>query len=140
MAYCTESDLEKEIPPANLTDLADDNGDGTRDAGVIARAIADADGEIDAYLATRYTVPLSTVPNLVRKLSVDIALWNLYSRKDIRPELRRQRYEDALGLLKRISTGVATLGIATEPPTAASAGGQFSANTRVFTRDKLKKF
>ena len=54
-----------------------------REAGIgplIDEAIADADGEIDGYLAKRYAVPLAPVPKVINKFSKDIALYNLMSR------------------------------------------------------------
>ena len=47
---------------------------------IIDEAIADADGEIDGYLAKRYRVPLSPVPKVINKFSKDIAVYNLFSR------------------------------------------------------------
>ena len=41
---------------------------------VIDEAIADADGEIDGYLAKRYQVPLSPVPKVINKYSKDITM------------------------------------------------------------------
>ena len=42
-------------------------------APIIDAAIADADGEIDGYLAKRYAVPLAPVPKVINKFSKDIA-------------------------------------------------------------------
>ena len=49
-------------------------------APIIDAAIADADGEIDGYLAKRYAVPLAPVPKVINKFSKDIAVYNLFSR------------------------------------------------------------
>ena len=37
-------------------------------APIIDAAIADADGEIDGYLAKRYAVPLAPVPKVINKI------------------------------------------------------------------------
>lgn len=47
---------------------------------LILQAIQDADGEIDGYLAKRYTVPLPKPPGNIVKFSKDIAVYNLFSR------------------------------------------------------------
>ena len=47
---------------------------------LIEAAIADADAEIDGYLAKRYTVPISPAPRVLNKFSKDIAVYNLFSR------------------------------------------------------------
>ena len=95
MAYCTQSDIEKQLPSERLITLTDDDGDDIPDTGVIDEAIADADEEIDSYLAARYTVPVSPVPGIVKKLSVDIAIWNLYARRTVQDDNREKRYQAA---------------------------------------------
>ena len=47
---------------------------------IIDAAIADADAEIDGYLAKRYAVPLAPAPRVINKFSKDIAVYNLFSR------------------------------------------------------------
>ena len=46
---------------------------------IIDAAIADADAEIDGYLAKRYAVPLAPAPRVINKFSKDIAVYNLFS-------------------------------------------------------------
>lgn len=138
MDYATRSDLEKQLAPAEVVQLADDDGDGVADAGVIERALADAEAEINAYLGTRYRLPLATVPELIRRLTVDLALWHLYRRRDLATEARSKQHDDAVALLKRLADGTVTLGLApsqqeTPPPSIVSGD-------RVFTRDSLRGF
>ena len=57
MAYCSQDDLLKMIPEAELAELTAESGD-IPDPVVVAEAIAKADGEIDSYLAVRYSLPL----------------------------------------------------------------------------------
>lgn len=120
MAYCTQSDIEKQLPQAELVQLTDDDADGSPDTGVVDEAIAEADAEIDSYLARRYEVPLDPVPVLVKKLSVDLAIWNLYSRRSVDEPIRKERYQAAVKLLQAIADGRATLGVDPEP----AGGGQ----------------
>ena len=75
MAYCVQSDLTEAIHEDVLVDLTDDDNLGVVDASRVERAIADADAEINAYCGVRYSVPFDTTPALIRKLSVDIALY-----------------------------------------------------------------
>ena len=110
MPYSTKDDILEQIAAAELVRLTDDADLGAVDEAVVARAIADADAEIDAYLGERYTLPLSPVPALARKLSVDIALYNLYSRRLAAPEPRQRRYEDAKALLREAARGLVALG------------------------------
>ncbi len=118
MAYSTEADIKKLISLESLVQLTDDEGLNIVDQGRVTEAIADADAEIDAYCAGRYTVPFSTVPAVIKKLSVDIAVYNLYSRcpsEEETPPVRQERYKYALKMLESISKGTITLGVFPEP-------------------------
>lgn len=136
MAYCTQSDLEEQISADELEQLTDDTGDGAVDATVIARAIADADAEIDAYLFDRYAVPLSTVPAVIRKLSVDMAIYHLCSRRPVgMPDIRKERYERAMVVLRDIAKGLISVGASTPSPSTSDAPETtLPRSERVFTR------
>ncbi len=137
MAYCTQADLAALIPTAELVELTTDSG-SQPDAAVIAEAIAKAGAVIDAYCGGRYAVPLAPVPDIVKTLCVDLAIYHLYSRRDQMPEIRRQKYEDAMSYLKDIAKGVATLGAAEAAAAVSGAGlADLSSQARVFDRDKL---
>lgn len=111
MAYCVQNDLLEQISENDLLGLSDDAGAGVVDAGVIARAIADADAEIDGYCGTRYDVPFATVPALIRKMSVEIAIYNLYARRFGADESRKSRYGAIVRTLRDISKGMISLGV-----------------------------
>ena len=134
MAYCTESDLLSLIPVQELAELTTDSGD-TPDSQVVAEAIDRADAEIDAYLGSRYTLPLNPVPDQVKGLSMDMALYHLYSRRSLAPPVRRQKYEAALSLLQQIAAGEAVVEGASELLTeTAQVESEFSSAPRVFSR------
>lgn len=134
MAYCTESDLLSLIPKKELAELTTDSGD-LPDSQVVAEAIDRADAEIDAYLGSRYTLPLTPVPDQVKGLSMDMALYHLYSRRSLAPPVRRQKYEAGLNFLKQIAAGEAVVEGASELLTErAQVGSEFSSATRIFSR------
>ena len=112
MAYSTQSDILEQLDEDVLIQLTDDNDAGVVDDDAVTRAIADADSEIDSYCGAHYEVPFSDVPAMVRKLSVDISIYNLYARRKGAPEDRKQRYDSAIRFLRDISTGKASLGSA----------------------------
>jgi len=135
MAYSALSDILKQMDEATLVELTDDAGAGAVDEDVVTRAIADADEEIDAYLAVKYSLPFSTTPNLVRKLSVDLAICNLYARRDdTLPETRKERCREARAFLDRVAKGVAKLDV---PDPAADSDQGVAVTTvkddRIFT-------
>ena len=134
MAYCTQTDLLESISEADLVDITDDADAGTIDTDAVDRAIADADAEINTYCAVQYDVPFATVPAMVRKLAVDIAIYNLYARRRGAPEDRKERYDNAIALLKSVSDGTVSLGVDT--PTPDDEGGPEASNSagdRIFT-------
>jgi len=112
MAYCTQSDILKQLDEEILIQLTDDDGTGEVDSDVVDRAIADADEEIDAYLSGKYSLPFDTTPNLVRKVSVTLAICNLYARRDDTiPETRKENCERARKDLNLIAKGMMKLDV-----------------------------
>lgn len=139
MAYCVLEDIRQIILDAELLQLTDDARSGVINEPRVGQAIASADAEIDGYCAARYTVPFSPVPPIIKKCSVDIAVYNLYARKTMSiPEARQVRYDNAVRILKDISAGKISL----EEDVAAEQGGvDYSApEEKIFTLDKLKDF
>lgn len=122
MAYSTLDDLKEALDETTLIQLTDDAGAASVDTSVTTRAIADADEEIDGYIGTRVALPLATVPGIIRKLSVDIALYNLFSRRhDSIPEIRKERYDNAVKFLTQVANGKISLGL-NDPDPPASGG------------------
>lgn len=138
MAYSTQDDLLTMIPQAELAALTAESGE-VPDGQVVAEAISRADAEIDAACGLRYTVPLAPVPERVKTLSADLAIYHLYSRRSVAPEVWRQKYQDALAFLKQVAAGQATLaGSGGEPPAAAAReAAEMDSNQRIFSRDTL---
>jgi phage gp36-like protein len=143
MPYCTLDDIKKLIPEEALAQLTDDEGLGSVNPARVDEAIAQADAEINSYCGGRYAVPFSMVPDIVKKLSVDIVLYNLYSRRvEEAPAIRAERYKNAIRQLEGISKGVISLGV--DPAPSASADGRAETNKptddNVFSREKLEGF
>jgi phage gp36-like protein len=137
MPYCTQSDLITMIPLKELAELTADSGD-TPDSQVVDEAISRADAEIEAYLGMRHTLPLTPLPDQVKGLSIDMALYHLYSRRSVAPTVRRQKYEAAVAFLKLVAAGEAVLddsGNAASSGDQVLVGSEFSSATRVFTRN-----
>lgn len=138
MAYCTQSDLEEQISGEDLIALSDDEGNGLANANVIGRAIADADAEIDSYAGSRYAIPLSPVPVMIRKLSVDIAIYNLFNRRSLNlPDARLARYENAIRFLRDLAKGLVSMGAdAPAEPDDGLPQATRTAADRIFTIGK----
>ena len=138
MAYSIQSDILEQMEEDVLIQLTDDDDAGIVDDDKVTRAIADADAEIDSYCGTKYDIPFSTVPVMIRKISVDIAIYNLYARRRGAPDDRKERYDDAISFLKDISKGIASLG--GDAPSADDDSGAEATTVksdRVFSRARV---
>ena len=112
-------------------------------APIIDAAIADADAEIDGYLAKRYSVPLSPAPRVLNKFSKDIAVYNLFSRVGIDEGSEEKnylnRYQAAVKFLTLVAEGKVSLGAGSEDPASAAATGFTVASSgRLFSRRSLE--
>ncbi|MDP2783299.1 MAG: DUF1320 domain-containing protein [Sulfurimicrobium sp.] len=116
MTYATLPDLVARYGEDELVKLTDTNRSGVIDAGVLGQAIADADSEIDSYLAVRYSLPLASVPTALKRIACDITRYRLYDNRA--PEEIRKRYEDAVKWLAAVANGSVGLGM---PPAQAPA-------------------
>ena len=108
-SYATVQDVIDRYGNEQLLLLADRANDGVVDSAAVDTALSDASAEMDAYLAVRYSLPLSSPPALLVRLCVDIAMYRL-SVSSWPPEERRRRFDDALLLLTRLSKGEAGFG------------------------------
>lgn len=139
--YATLADILEQMAEAELIALTDDAGLDAVDETVVDRAIANAVTVIDAHCGDRYTVPFSPVPDLVRMYAVDLAAYNLYSRRTHVPvpEVITERQRQALAFLRLVQKGEASVGV---PPVSSVAGESNSAlipgNERLFSRDKMR--
>jgi len=150
MSYCTRSEvramLKEDAVSQILTDTDFIEDPEEREAGIgplLAGAIADADGEIDGYLAKRYAVPLSPAPKVINKFSKDIAVYNLFSRIGIDESTDQKtylnRYNAAIKFFELVADGKVSIGTeADDPASAAATGFSAKSNTRLFTRGSMR--
>ena len=137
MAYCTDDDIETRIGASDLAALADYDGDGVADAGVVARAIEDADALIDSYLSVRFSVPVSPVPDVLRTCAVNLAVYFLRLGRDSVTEDVRAQYEADAAWLRDVAAGMASLGVEPAPQEGSGAAGvRFESDERIFGRDE----
>jgi len=140
MPYCTQDDILEQIDEAALIQLTDPLG-AAIDDDVVSRAIEDADATIDSYCQGRYTVPLDPVPAKVRQISVDIAIYNVFSRRaDTAPDIRKDRQKEAIRWLEKVNKGDIPLGAATPAATNTKDTVIIKSNDRIFDRDKMSGF
>lgn len=131
--YVTELQFEQRFGATELADLLSEGNN-------YVEAENDSAGLIDGYLASRYPLPLATVPLMVKGWAADITRFKLWDERA--PEEVRKRYEDALAQLKLAAQGIITLPAAVQPGQTAAGGLSFGgySNERVFTKDTLCGF
>lgn len=142
MPYSAYADLVNAHDEQFLIQLSDDNADGLADALVIDQAIAKADGEINARVSKRYTVPMNPVPALATSLSAMLAIGILYSRRGMnKPDSVKEDVAAAIKLLDRIGEGKAAWGDATEPVADNNTVDvRMTSQTRVFSRTSMRGY
>ena len=152
MVYAQPSDMIARYPNRDLVQLTNEDPTQTVvNQTVLQQALADASAEIDGYLESRFTLPLSDPPAVLARLTCDVAMYRLQALRPLHDLAEaRKRYEDAVAVLVRVADGTLTLGLAPdnqEPPEAAGvavteAGGDRSGALpqRVFRRGTLKGF
>lgn len=118
MSYFARQDYVDRHGEQELLQLTDRDGDGIEDSGVLDKAAADADAEINAYLGARYALPLASTPELLKRIARDLVRYFLFDQRA--PEEVRLRYQRAIKLLESIRNGDTSLGL---PALSTPAGG-----------------
>ena len=143
--YCTIDDLRNQSSEDFLLRCTDDAGTGEIDAVIVDEKIGDAQTEIDSYCRTQYPVPFQIVPGLIKKLAVDITLYNLVSRRGFDEEsadvILVKRYRDAVKLLENLAKGIVTIGpMAVDAPSPQPQQASLGSSPRRFSRNSMENF
>jgi phage gp36-like protein len=134
MPYAAQSDLLQRMTLKELTQLTDDVNAGVPDDTIVNGELEEASGIVDGYCRSRYVTPLQ-LSDVVTRVTRDIAVYQLFSRRPQRmSETVRQRYDDAMALLKDVATGKAVL----DQPVAATASQTVAAEAVRPTHNKLR--
>lgn len=140
--YSTKSDILNYCTEQQLAQLTSEVGD-TIDDNVVTKVITDADAEIDSYLGTCYSVPLSPTPAMVNRLSSQIGLYNLYSRRAGQigmNETVESNYNNAIKFLQQAARGDVSIGVEPPPAKTTAGGVNISSNDRVFSKETMNGF
>lgn len=141
MSYASQTDLTTRYGEAMLI-AATDRGAvplGVPDADAVGRALAAADGVIDAYLGGRYALPLSSVPDQVVTLACEIAIYKLHPY-DAAPKLKED-HDAAMRMLRDIADGRVRLNAAgIETPGTGGTGARMTDRERPMTAENMGGF
>lgn len=135
--------LELAIEGEELPELGEDEEDDTEALAAclatIALAIASADGLIDSYLASRYSLPLVSTPAVLKEAALDLARYELH--KERATEEVRDRRKEVVAWLRDLSSGKARLGVPAIDSAAGASGISIVPSAgRTFTATTLEAF
>lgn len=110
MAYSDKTYFLTKFPAEELDKLT---GGGVTGDSNLVEAVKAADSLIDGYLSSALvSVPVAApVPEMIKQLSYDIAMYNLYDRLDLQdvPERIQKKYDAAIDTLKDIAKKLITI-------------------------------
>lgn len=137
VTYATLDDLIARAGEDEIRQVADRDRDGEIDPVVITEALEHADNLVNGYVGTKYALPLSPAPDLVRTWAIDIARHRLHFQGP--PDYVVKDYEKALASLERVAKGLISLPVSGAETPASSAGTvMFSAPDEVFDARGLR--
>jgi len=143
MPYATAADFIAAFPDEESVELT--NLDSPEAIAVnqarITTAIAEAQAEIDTYVGIVATLPLATVPVVLRNAAIRIARYRLdaYNPR----EFVFRDYEKVVEWLKLLSTGKVSLGLTSTGVTVAAPATALPVSRghkRTFTRESLQGY
>lgn len=107
MAYATVDDLIAAIGPDTYSQLTEPSYWDNANRG--ADALERASLEIDSYLCRQYTLPLATVPPVLKVICCDIAFYRLWRPEGV-PDDLVTRYDKTVRWLRDLAEGKVGLG------------------------------
>lgn len=143
--YSSLNDIKKSISESEIVNLTDDNANGYIDETVVNECLSKADELINGYLRGKYLLPIVNVPSLIKNISVELAIYYLYSRRfrtDI-PESIEKIYKAQVKILEQIQKGFIVLGIESQSVDGVQTGiyrTNRKISDKVFGKDFLNRF
>ena len=138
--YATQSDLEATWGLNEVQISSDWDGTGSVNSANVTSALTAASDEMDRYIAVRYAVPLTVVPDDLVRVCCDIAMYRLCPFAGTLTDQKAQRYKEALGFLKDLAAGKATLGAQQDEEIAAvPAQAESYGPPRALTRESMRR-
>lgn len=122
MGYATYQDMVDYFGEREVRLISDRDNTGVPNVLVIEGGLQTADGEIDGYLAGRYTLPLREVSRVLVGVACDIARYRLTGTERIESSVVLERYRMAIRYLEKVSAGTITLGTGIDTGTVVESG------------------
>ncbi|MGL4709438.1 MAG: gp436 family protein [Aeromonas veronii] len=124
----------------DLSGFAEDERVATLAAlALVKRVLQDARQTIDAYVGSRYKLPLTQAPDVLERIACQLARYGLYD--DRATDQIKALRDDSIKFLEQIATGRIQLGVTALNAAPASAMvAQVVSGGTVFGRDSSKDF
>ncbi len=140
--YIDLADLEDAFSAETILDLSDLDNDDTPDAGVVDKAITNAETLVNSHATKQATLAslIANPPDLLIQISLDLGLYELAKARDQsnieEGTYYNTLYKNNMALLKAIAKGDISLGI--DPTTVTSKSkNSLAGNTRRFNDTTL---
>lgn len=149
--YLTAAEFIERYTEREAVMLTSDAGSSVVNTVRLERGLADASAQVDGYLARRFAIPLldastlqPVVPDVIKRLTGDIARYLMTGTHIRETEAIRNRYKDAVELLDKIAKGQSTVGVelalASSPSAPAGGSSAVRSGSRWFGSDNLDAF
>ena len=126
--YCTQTDLENRISRLTLAQMTSDTANSTTpDATVVATILARVNAEIDSKAGQVYTVPFTTVPEIIKNIAIDLACYEVFQRRPINMAMPKD-WEQARKMAQQQLDDVSNM-LVRLPDTATIASTESAINT-----------
>lgn len=123
--YCTRNDLVERFGENVVADLEYGR------PNAVTEAIDDASGTIDSYLGSRYPLPLTVIPTVLKRIARDLVRYGL----DIDPdETIQKRRDESIKFLTALAKGDVSLGVATDEEPDSYDTAEIQSDGHVFRR------
>jgi len=127
---------------ARLLQITDFDGDGLEDSGIVTDAVDEAEAQINTYARKRFATPFDPVPESIRRLAANLAVYVLKARRDALTESDDRLQDARLDWLAMLANGKVDPGISPAP--AASPHNAPSTTDRpsskAISRENLEGF
>jgi phage gp36-like protein len=149
--YLTAAEFIERYSEREAILLSAESSQTTVNTARLERGLSDASAQVDAYLARRFALPLvdaasqvPIVPDMIKRLTGDIARYLLTGTHVRETDAIRNRYKDAIDQLDRIATGKVSMGVELVMASSLSApvGGASAvrAGGRLFGDDQMRGY
>lgn len=135
--YAQATDMVTRFGQEELEQLAPSDTAENFDQDKVDSALSDASAEMNTYLGSVYSLPLTDPNPYLKTICCDITRFRLWD--DAVSEEVRKRYEDAVAWLRKVVKGDVFLGIENQEESFYATTSRSSLD-REFTRSKLDGF